>query len=145
MQGSLKGLSKMSNCDCKPRRMTHSVPNSGTDGGTIAVPGGVYIWDIIVSQGATKLANSVTLTLRSLALESITVLALAATVADDNAAYAVMRQGAGAADGAGIAGTAVPFYIPTDEGIELRIGGSGIATNTAEITIIFSECPPPWR
>lgn len=135
----------MCNCDCKPRRVTHSIPNTGTDGGTINIPDGVFIWDIIISQGTTALADTVTLSFKAKSLEDQNILSLAAGVADDSSPYAIMRHGASSADGSSISGTAVPWYLPAGGGIEVDIGGSGIGTNTATATILFSECPPPWR
>ena len=134
----------MCNSDCSPRRKTHDIPNSGTDGGTIDISDGVFIWDIIVAQGGSALASTVTLAIVAPGLQDLNVLSLAAGKADDNASYAVMRQGAAAADGDAITGTAVPFYIPSG-GLKVTIGGSGIAANTATITVVYSESPPPWR
>ena len=134
----------MSNQDfAQPGSQAHKIPASGTDGGTIDLEDGSYIWDIIVVQGATPLAATVTLTFRAVGLSNLAILTLPAGTANQNAAYPPLRKGANPLNGSGINNTQIPFFLPTG-GVKIDIGGSGIAANTCEITLLASPFPPPW-
>ena len=129
--------------DCPPRTITKDFPDAAGDV-TVDFGQAVFIWEIIINQGATALAASVTLDIKAPFLKDALILDLDAGEADDDESYPVMRQGAASDGGSAISGTAVPWYIP-DGKIVATLAGTGVTTNTASITVIASEAPPPWR